>query len=131
MAHCLILSLPARAGTRMRYLVIGGAGFVGVNAAARAARQGHSVATLDNLSRTGTNENLAWLRREFPGVRTVSADIRADQATLDAEAAQADVILHLAAQVAVTTSVADPRTDFAINALGTFNVLEAARRAPH
>jgi CDP-paratose 2-epimerase len=114
----------------MRYLITGGAGFIGVNAAAHAVRQGHSVTALDNRSRHGTQENLSWLRSEFPGVRAVSADIRRDQQALDAEAAQADVILHLASQVAVTTSVNDPRTDFEINALGTFNVLEAARRAP-
>ncbi len=114
----------------MRYLITGGAGFIGVNAAAHAAQQGHSVTTLDNLSRRGTQENLAWLRRAFPGVRAVLADICRDQKALDAAAAEADVILHLAAQVAVTTSVRDPRTDFEINALGTFNVLEAARRAP-
>jgi len=115
----------------MRYLITGGAGFIGVNAAAHAAQQGHSVTALDNLSRRGTQENLAWLRREFPAVRAVSADICRDQGALDAAAAEADVILHLAAQVAVTTSVTDPRTDFEINALGTFNMLEAARRAPH
>jgi len=115
----------------MRYLIIGGAGFIGVNAAAHAAQQGRSVTVLDNLSRRGTQENLAWLRREFPAIRAVSADICRDQAALDAAAADADVILHLAAQVAVTTSVTDPRADFEINALGSFNVLEAARRAPH
>jgi CDP-paratose 2-epimerase len=143
-ADCLILSflfLPLSAwltrgrrrgsAGRMRYLITGGAGFIGVNAAAHYARQGHSVTVLDNLSRRGTQENLKWLRGEFPAARAVIADVRRDQAQLDVEAAQADVILHLAAQVAVTTSVTDPRTDFEINALGTFNVLEAARRAPH
>jgi CDP-paratose 2-epimerase len=114
----------------MRYLITGGAGFIGVNAAARAAQQGHAVTTLDNLSRAGTQENLAWLRQEFPAIRHVNADIRRDQGVLDEEAARADVILHLASQVAVTTSVADPRLDFGINAAGSFNVLEAARRAP-
>jgi CDP-paratose 2-epimerase len=60
----------------------------------------------------------------------VTADIRTDRQLLAAEAAQCDVLLHLAAQVAVTTSVLDPRTDFEINAAGTFNVLEAARQSP-
>ncbi len=113
-----------------RYLITGGAGFIGVNAAAHFARRGAEVTVLDNLSRRGTTENLAWLRREHPGVRAVTADIRRDNAVLAAEAARADVILHLAAQVAVTTSVIDPRTDFEINALGALNVLEAAREAP-
>jgi CDP-paratose 2-epimerase len=112
-----------------RYLITGGAGFIGVSAAMSYARRGDSVAILDNFSRRGTKENLEWLRRESPKVRAVSADIRTDTQALAAEAAQCDVILHLAAQVAVTTSVADPRLDFDINALGTFNVLEAARKA--
>ena len=116
--------------SRMRYLITGGAGFIGVNAAAHYARQGHRVTLLDNFSRRGTRENLEWIEREHPGVRAVAADIRRDQAAIDDEAAQADVILHFAAQVAVTTSVADPRTDFEINAQGTLNILEAARRAP-
>lgn len=114
----------------MRYLITGGAGFIGVNAAAHCARRGHGVTLLDSFSRRGTQENLDWIEREFPGVRAVAADIRRDQAVMNREAAQADVILHLAAQVAVTTSVSDPRADFEINAQGTLNILEAARRAP-
>ena len=91
-------------------------------------RAGHRVIIVDNLSRRGTDLNLAWLREQ--GVREfVRADIRDAQAMNDlmAEHADADAVLHLAGQVAVTTSVADPRTDFEINALGTFNVLEAVR----
>ncbi len=113
-----------------RYLIVGGAGFIGINAAGHYSRRGHTVTLLDNFSRRGTEENLKWLRQEYPSIRVARADIRSDQSILEAEAAQCDVLLHLAAQVAVTTSVADPRTDFEINALGTLNVLEAARRAP-
>ncbi len=113
-----------------RYLIIGGAGFIGVNAADNYARLGHAVTVLDNLSRRGTRDNLHWLLREHPQIKVVTADIRTDQQVLTAEAAQCDVLLHLAAQVAVTTSVVDPRTDFEINAAGTFNVLEAARQSP-
>jgi CDP-paratose 2-epimerase len=74
-------------------------------------------------------KNLSWLRSEH-GDRweLVEADIR-DFETLRQAAAQADVIYHLASQVAVTTSVEDPRHDFEVNALGTFNVLEAARQS--
>lgn len=113
-----------------RYLITGGAGFIGVNAAHHYAQRGEVVTVLDNFSRRGTQENLQWLREEHPGIRAVEADIRTEPQTLAAEAAQADVILHLAAQVAVTLSVSDPRTDFEINALGTLNVLEAARHSP-
>jgi CDP-paratose 2-epimerase len=112
-----------------RYLIVGGAGFIGVNAAEYYARQGHAVTVLDNFSRRGTEQNVNWLRREHPDVKVVRTDIRTDQDTLAAEAGSCDVLLHLAAQVAVTTSVTNPRTDFEINALGTLNVLEAARQA--
>jgi CDP-paratose 2-epimerase len=112
----------------MKWIITGGAGFIGCHAAARFHGAGHRVIVVDNLSRRGADLNLAWLREQ--GVREfVRADIRDAQAMNDLvdEHADADAILHLAGQVAVTTSVADPRTDFEINALGTLNVLEAVR----
>jgi CDP-paratose 2-epimerase len=114
-----------------RYLITGGAGFIGISAAEAYARRGCAVTVLDNFSRAGTRDNLEWLKKKHPGIRTVEADVRADGAVLATEAARCDAILHLAAQVAVTTSVANPRTDFDINAAGTLNVLEAARKAPN
>jgi len=113
-----------------RYLIAGGAGFIGVNAADQYSRAGHAVTILDNFSRRGTDVNAEWLCSRHPAVRVVRADIRTDRDVLAAQAAQCDVLLHLAAQVAVTTSVSDPRLDFEINALGSFNILDAARRAP-
>lgn len=111
-------------------LITGGAGFIGVNAAKRFADLGSSVTVLDNLSRKGTDINLRYLEERYAGkIHVVKADIRTDRTILEKCANEHDVILHLAAQVAVTTSVTDPRTDFEINALGTFNVLEAARGA--
>lgn len=110
------------------YLVTGGAGFIGSNYVSRLLKRGEKVTVFDNLSRKGAAANLAWLRAEY-GVnsfRLIQADVRDAKAIGDA-AADADVIVHLAAQVAVTTSVTHPREDFEINALGTFNVLEAAR----
>lgn len=113
-----------------KVLITGGAGFIGVNAAKRFLGAGHSVTVLDNLSRKGTDINAKFLEDNFKGRYTfVKADIRTDNDVLKKLAAENHVILHLAAQVAVTTSVTDPRTDFDINALGTFNVLEAARAA--
>ena len=114
----------------MKWIITGGAGFIGCHAAARFHGAGHRVVVVDNLSRRGADANLAWLREQ--GVRDfVKADVRDAQAMNDlmAEHADADAVLHLAGQVAVTTSVADPRADFEINALGTFNVLEAVRTA--
>jgi CDP-paratose 2-epimerase len=85
------------------------------------------VTVYDNLSRPGSEKNVDWLRAEFgDGWMLLQADIR-DSDTLCRIAENADVIYHLASQVAVTTSVQDPRHDFEANALGTFNVLEAAR----
>ena len=116
----------------MKWVITGGAGFIGCHAAARFHRAGHQVVVVDNLSRRGAEENLAWLRGQGVG-DFVRADVRDAQAmqTLLARHADADAVLHLASQVAVTTSVRDPRADFEINALGTFNVLDAVRLAAH
>jgi CDP-paratose 2-epimerase len=114
----------------MRVLITGGTGFVGCNLAHAQLSKGREVVLFDSLSRPGTENNLYWLRETFgDAVRLVRGDIRnAEQ--VKAAAADADVIFHLAAQVAVTTSVAQPRHDFEVNALGTLNVLEAARLSP-
>ena len=115
----------------MRILITGGAGFIGCNLAEACIRDGHQVTIFDNLSRRGSQANLDWLRAAFgDGFRFVQGDIRDYPATLAAAGGQ-EAIYHLAAQTAVTTSVTDPRPDFEINALGTFNVLEAARHAGH
>ena len=109
----------------MKVLITGGAGFIGCNWAARLMRAGNAVTIFDNLSRPGAHLNLEWLR----GVGTltfVRGDVR-DAAALTQVARDQDAVYHLAGQVAVTTSVIDPRDDFEINALGTFNVLEAVR----
>ena len=112
----------------MKILITGGAGFIGVNAAAHFCDKGWTVTVLDNLSRRGSPENLEWLKSNRH-VEFIKADIRENAAVANAvKSVQPDVVLHLAAQVAVTTSVEDPRTDFEINALGSFNVLEAVRR---
>ncbi len=110
------------------YLMTGGAGFIGSNCVARMLRNGETVTLYDNLSRAGGVRNIAWLQDTFgeDAFEVVVADLR-DAATLTAIARNADVIIHLAGQVAVTTSVLHPRQDFEDNALGTFNVLEAAR----
>jgi CDP-paratose 2-epimerase len=112
----------------MKWVITGGAGFIGCHAAARFHQAGHEVIVVDNLSRRGALENLDWLRGQ--GIEAfVKADVRDAEVmrSLFAGHADVDAVLHLAAQVAVTTSVADPRADFETNALGTFNVLEAVR----
>ncbi|HZF75719.1 MAG TPA: NAD-dependent epimerase/dehydratase family protein [Acetobacteraceae bacterium] len=111
-------------------LVTGGAGFIGVNLADRLAQEGHDVLVLDALTRPGVEENLAWLRRRHPKrVSAEVADIR-EAAALRAAVAGAGCVFHLAAQVAVTTSLTDPAEDFGVNLQGTFGVLEAVRRRP-
>lgn len=110
------------------YLITGGAGFIGSNYVSRLLARHEKVIIFDNLSRAGATRNLNWLREKFgeQAFKLIVADVRDKDATTRA-AAQADVIVHLAAQVAVTTSVIDPRDDFEINAVGTFNMVEAAR----
>jgi CDP-paratose 2-epimerase len=114
-------------GETLKAIITGGAGFIGSNLTHRLVREGHEVVVYDNLSRLGADQNVAWLRAEHGDRWTLlQADVR-DFEALRRAAAGADVIYHLASQVAVTTSVQDPRHDFEVNALGTFNVLEAAR----
>ena len=111
----------------LKALITGGAGFIGSNLATRLIQQGHQVVVYDDLSRQGAEKNVEWLRASHgQSWSLVQADIR-DFETLRQAAADVDVLYHLASQVAVTSSVDDPRHDFEVNALGTFNVLEAAR----
>ncbi len=112
----------------LNYFITGGAGFIGSNYVHRLLERGEKVTIYDNLTRAGASRNLAWLKEKFGenAFRLVVGDVR-DAALLADSSREADVIVHLAAQVAVTTSVTQPREDFEVNALGTFNVVEAAR----
>ena len=113
----------------MQFIVTGGAGFIGSNTVRRLLEMGHKVVVIDNLSRAGSPLNLEWLRQAGGDLEFVRQDVRDYDGLRRALKPHhsAEVVLHFAAQVAVTTSVADPREDFEINALGTFNLLEALR----
>jgi CDP-paratose 2-epimerase len=132
------LGTAARSGTRARrdttarasrrILITGGAGFLGVNAAVHMIDVGWHVTLLDNLSRPGTERNLKWLITQYPTHTTfIKEDVR-NATALGAHVKNQDAILHLAGQVAVTTSLKDPVTDFEVNAGGTLNLLEAVRK---
>jgi CDP-paratose 2-epimerase len=109
-------------------LITGGAGFVGTNLADRLAGSGARVVIYDDLSRPGVADNLAWLRaRHGAGIRAEIADVR-DGARLAEAVREAGTVYHLAAQVAVTTSLRDPLADFAVNCASTVALLDAARR---
>ena len=116
----------------MKYLITGGCGFVGSNLAAEVLRQGEELFIIDNLFRFGSDDNLRWLRslgdfkyypydtRNTNDVETVIKDVKPDY------------IFHLAGQVAMTTSITNPRLDFEINGIGTFNILDSVRKySPH
>jgi CDP-paratose 2-epimerase len=108
-------------------LITGGCGFIGCNLAARLASENVPVRVLDNLVREGARENARWLTQRG-GVEIRQGDVR-DAETVRRAVAGASAVLHLAGQVAVTTSLDDPIDDFEVNARGTLNVLEAVRRA--
>ena len=110
------------------YLIIGGAGFIGTNLTAHYLANNKRVTILDNFSRAGTEENVRWLKKCYGDRLTVvKGDIRQADMNLLKLVENAEVVFHQAAQVAVTTSVKYPREDFEVNALGTFNLLEAVR----
>ena len=125
--NALISTPSSKNGNSKPILITGGAGFIGSNLAHHLLSAGHRVRLLDNLSRTGVERNLQWLMEthgdlvdiEVPDVRNYSI---VKQAVKDASQ-----IFHFAAQVAVTSSLIDPREDFEINARGTLNLLEAVR----
>ena len=108
-------------------LITGGAGFIGCNAAHYFSSRNWHVTVLDNLSREGTDRNLQWLR-DGTTFDFEKADV-CDRSAVERIVSDGgyDAVIHLAAQVAVTTSVISPRMDFMVNALGTFNVLDAVR----
>ena len=112
----------------MRLLITGGAGFIGCNFADHRLSLGDEVVIYDNLSRPKTDLNLDWLQANHQsGLSYIEADVR-DNTSLVEAVKGVDTVFHLAGQVAVTTSVVNPREDFEVNALGTFNVLEAVRQ---
>jgi CDP-paratose 2-epimerase len=122
-----MFSRPSLPAPIQRVLITGGAGFIGTNAAIRFVNSGVQVRILDNLSRNLTDRNLQFLNEEYSGrIEFMCGDVR-DYETVSNAVENVDVVLHLAAQVAVTSSITDPRTDFEINAGGTLNVLEAVR----
>lgn len=112
----------------MKYLITGGAGFIGSNLAAEVLKRGEELFVFDNLFRFGSSKNLEWLR-EKGDFKYYPYDIRNnnDVETVIKEV-KPDVIFHLAGQVAMTTSIANPKLDFEVNTMGTFNLLEAVRK---
>ncbi len=108
-------------------LVTGGAGFIGCNVAHRLMCAGHRVLVYDNLSRPGVERNLQWLRDQHGERLTVQIDDVRDAGAVAKAVAKVTHVFHFAAQVAVTTSLDDPLTDFNVNARGTLNLLEAIR----
>lgn len=119
---------PLKSHSASRVLVTGGCGFLGCNIAAALARRGRDVVVVDNFSRAGSQDNADWLRREGGGgIAIQKADTR-DAEAISELVSSVGAVMHLAAQVAVTTSLDEPVVDFEINARGTLNLLEAVRR---
>jgi len=112
----------------MRVLITGGAGFIGVNCARHFAASGHDVVVFDNLSRQGAQQNLFWLQGGQP-IRFVKGDVRSflEMKALFTSFSPFDAVVHLAGQVAVTSSIENPLADFTTNALGTLHCLECVR----
>lgn len=112
----------------MKYLITGGAGFIGSNLASEVLKRGEELFVFDNLFRYGSSANLNWLKEQGE-FKYYPYDIRNnnDVETVIKEV-KPDYVFHLAGQVAMTTSIANPRLDFEVNAIGTFNLLDAIRK---
>lgn len=117
---------------RKKALVTGGAGFIGTNLTTTLLEKGYEVIVFDSLIRRGSRKNLSWLLKNFrsPKLTVEKKDVR-DFDSVKRAVSKVDLVFHLAAQVAVTSSVTNPRQDFEVNAQGTLNVLEAARLCGH
>lgn len=112
----------------MKLLITGGCGFLGSNLAAHALSQGIELCVFDSLYRHGSQANLAWLQGQGR-FDYVHGDVRnANDVERVVQRFQPTQVFHLAGQVAMTTSIDNPRMDFEVNALGTLNLLEAVRR---
>ena len=117
---------------KMKILVVGGCGFLGSNLASYGIKNGYDITIFDNLSRIGAASNLDWLKT-IGEVKFIHGDTR-NRNDVDnvIKNGQFDAVFHLAGQVAMTTSIADPYKDFQTNTMGTFHVLDAIRRfSPH
>src|SRR6185369_1498545 len=111
----------------MKLLITGGCGFLGSNLAAHAINRGDELVVFDSLYRAGSLENLAWLKTQGT-FRFVHGDIRnQNDITRLVQDFKPDAVFHLAGQVAMTTSIANPRMDFEVNVMGSHNLLEAIR----
>ncbi len=118
---------PRSSFAAKRTLITGGAGFIGTNLADRLLSEGNDVTVFDNLSRKGVDRNVAWLQEKYGSkVKIEIGDVR-DAAHLKSAVRSAGQVFHFAAQVAVTTSLVDPRHDYEVNIGGTLNLLEAIR----
>ena len=123
--------LKSRNGQKKKsVLITGGAGFVGTNLAKYYLEKGESVIIYDNLSRPGVERNLQYILENYDEVDLEIADVR-NPYLLKQIVERSKVIFHLAAQVAVTTSLVNPREDCEVNTNGTFNLLEAVRNSSH
>lgn len=112
----------------MKLLITGGCGFLGSNLAADALLRGDELVVFDSLYRNGSRENLAWLQGQGK-FHFEHGDIRnQNDITRIVQTLKPDAIFHLAGQVAMTTSIANPRMDFEVNVMGTHNLLEAVRQ---
>jgi CDP-paratose 2-epimerase len=112
----------------MKYLITGGCGFVGSNLAKKVLDQGEDLFIMDNLFREGSYDNLNWLRT-LGDFKYYPSDIRnSNDVEVIIKDIKPDIVFHLAGQVAMTTSISNPRLDFETNCLGTFNLLDAIKK---
>lgn len=111
----------------MNILITGGAGFIGTNTALYFDKKNWKITILDNFYRPGVDKNAAYLSKQIPTLKIIHANINDTKKYID-ELKNTDIIVHLAGQTAVTTSIENPQLDFESNLLGSFRLLETIRK---
>jgi CDP-paratose 2-epimerase len=112
----------------MKYLITGGCGFLGSNLASEVLKRGETLIVFDNFYRVGSYLNYEWLKKQGE-FKFIHGDIRNREDIENIiKKEKPDVIFHLAGQVAMATSILNPRLDFETNVIGTFNLLDAVKK---
>ena len=111
----------------MRFIITGGVGFIGTNCAVYFLKKNNQITLVDNFSRKGVEINANFLKKNYPQIKIIKSDV-GEISKYKKQLVATDVVIHLAGQTAVTTSIKNPKDDFKNNLLESFFLLEFLRK---